>query len=213
MADTGAFEMYMLFARLRRRRRAKATLQDLRKAIAVEKLRWEWARSIRIRHYVTLDCMKPPEQSPWMATWRFGSDKNFLNLTSLTRASFCRLLERFSNFYHIPRYRPKGGRPPRLRHHHQVLGALLCFYVNSAQGGLLCLQFGAPPATMSRVIMSAEAVLCTALKDFAPARIVWPSLARQAALAKLVSLRQPLLNFTWGFLDGKNYKVIVLNQE
>ncbi|ETK83255.1 hypothetical protein L915_11498, partial [Phytophthora nicotianae] len=84
MADTGAFAMYLLFTRLRRRRRAKANLQDLREAVAVEKLRWEWARSIRIRHYVTLDCIKPSEQSPWMETWRSGTDKNFLNLTSLT---------------------------------------------------------------------------------------------------------------------------------
>eukprot|EP00644_Phytophthora_capsici_P005943 jgi/Phyca11/98239/e_gw1.2.1283.1 len=207
MVDTDAFKMYTPLVLHRRRRKAKATLQYLRRAIAVERFRWEWARSIRIRHYVTLDCIKPPELSPWMEIWRSGTDKNFLNLTSLTRAYFCRLLDRLTAFYYIPGYRAKGDRPPRLRRHHQVLGALLCFYVNSVQGRLLCIQFGAPPATMSRVITAAEAALSAALNDVAPARIVWPSLARQKALAKLVSLRQPLLKFTWGFLDGKNYKV------
>ncbi|ETP27580.1 hypothetical protein F442_23143, partial [Phytophthora nicotianae P10297] len=68
--------------------------------------------------------------------------------------------------------------------------------------------FGGPPATVSRVITAAEEALSNALIGFDPARITWPSLNRQKALAKLISLRQPLVSFTWGFLDGKNYRIL-----
>ncbi|ETI43643.1 hypothetical protein F441_11400 [Phytophthora nicotianae CJ01A1] len=71
----------------------------------------------------------------------------------------------------------------------------------------LCLQFGAPPATVSRAITGAEKALSITLKEYSLSRISWPSLARQRALAQLVWMKQPLLRFTWGFLDGKNYRV------
>ncbi|KAJ8566614.1 hypothetical protein ON010_g6510 [Phytophthora cinnamomi] len=71
-------------------------------------------------------------------------------------------------------------------------------------------MFGVPPSTLTRVLNAAEDALTIALRDFAPARIVWPSLARQKALALLVASKQPMLQFTWGFLDGKNYKVLTM---
>lgn len=67
-------------------------------------------------------------------------------------------------------------------------------------------MFGVPP-TLTRVLNAAEDALASALCGFAPARIVWPSLTRQRALAQLVAAKEPMLQFTWGFLDGKNYKV------
>ncbi|ETK79295.1 hypothetical protein L915_14833, partial [Phytophthora nicotianae] len=51
---------------LKTRSRASAAVEDLRRKIAAERRRWEWARSIRVRHYLTLDCIKKPEESPWM---------------------------------------------------------------------------------------------------------------------------------------------------
>ncbi|KAL3661436.1 hypothetical protein V7S43_013639 [Phytophthora oleae] len=72
----------------------------------------------------------------------------------------------------------------------------------------LCLIFGVPPATLSRVLNEAETTfLSEALKGFGPARIVWLAPTRQQTLAKPVEARQPLLKFTWGFIDGKNYRV------
>ncbi|OWZ13773.1 hypothetical protein PHMEG_00012839 [Phytophthora megakarya] len=50
--------------------------------------------------------------------------------------------------------------------------------------------------------------MARALIGFSPARIVWPTLVRQKSLAKLVAAREPLLQFTWGFLDGTNFKVL-----
>ncbi|KAL3667221.1 hypothetical protein V7S43_007456 [Phytophthora oleae] len=54
-------------------------------------------------------------------------------MTSLSRAAFTRLLVRFAEFYEIPRYNPKGGRPRKLQQHHQVLGLLLAYYLGSMQ--------------------------------------------------------------------------------
>ncbi|EGZ04590.1 hypothetical protein PHYSODRAFT_536076 [Phytophthora sojae] len=68
-------------------------------------------------------------------------------------------------------------------------------------------MFGVPPTTLTRVLTAAEDALTAVLRGFAPARIVWPTFARQKALARLVAAKQPMLQFTWGFLDGKNYKV------
>jgi hypothetical protein len=102
---------------------------------------------------------------------------------------------------------PQGGRPRKLQNHHQVLGVLLAFYVGSMQRLSLCKEFGVPPSTLARVLNAAEEALASALQDFRPARIVWPSFQRQKALARLVARRHPLLQFTWGFLDGKNLRV------
>ncbi|KAE9267140.1 hypothetical protein PR003_g31881 [Phytophthora rubi] len=162
---------------------------------------------VRMRHYITLHCLKDPASASWMDTWSRGTDENFITTTSLSRSAFCMLLERFAPFYEIPSRRPKGGRPRKLQLHHQVLGLLLAFYVGSMQRASLCKEFGVPPSTLARVLNAAEAALSQALHDFAPARIVWPSLERQKALAPLVARRHHLMQYTWGFLDGKNYRV------
>jgi hypothetical protein len=88
-----------------------------------------------------------------------------------------------------------------------VLGVLLAFYVGSMQRSSLCKEFGVPPSTLARVLNAAEESLSLALQNFPPARIVWPSLQRQKSLARLIARRHPLLQFTWGFLDGKNLRV------
>ncbi|KAE9008460.1 hypothetical protein PR001_g15471 [Phytophthora rubi] len=54
---------------------------------------------MRSRHYLTADCLDAPCESAWMSLYLSGSDKNFLNVTGLTRASFHQLLSRFAGFY------------------------------------------------------------------------------------------------------------------
>ncbi|EGZ15507.1 hypothetical protein PHYSODRAFT_409997, partial [Phytophthora sojae] len=70
----------------------------------------------RMRHYITIDCLKEPEQSAWMDTWLKGTDENMITVTSLSRASFNQLLSRFVLYYEIPIYSTKGGRPRKLQH-------------------------------------------------------------------------------------------------
>jgi hypothetical protein len=91
------------------------------------------------------------------------------------RRSFERLLQRFAVFYSISQYRPKGGRPRKLQHHHHVLGLLLAFYVGSMQHKSLCSIFGVPHSTLSRVLTEGEEALKASFVGFSPARIVCPS--------------------------------------
>ncbi|KAF1789181.1 hypothetical protein GQ600_3259 [Phytophthora cactorum] len=176
---------------------------------------------VRMRHYITLDCLKEPELASWMNAWLRGTDKNVLTTTSLTRwlmqeqmlylsvfsicllwccrHSFVQFLERYQPYYDIPTYRPQGGRPRKLQNHHQVLGLLLAFYVDSMQRASLCNEIGVPSSTLTRVLNAPGDALTEVLRSFSPARIVWPTLERQQALARLVALRQPLLRYTWDF--------------
>ncbi|KAE9072660.1 hypothetical protein PF010_g25396 [Phytophthora fragariae] len=41
---------------------------------------------MRSRHYLTTQCLDAPYASGWMALYEYGTDINFLNATSLTRA-------------------------------------------------------------------------------------------------------------------------------
>jgi hypothetical protein len=41
--------------------------------------------SIRTRHYVALNCLHHPVDSPWVALYKNGIDFNFINTTSLNR--------------------------------------------------------------------------------------------------------------------------------
>ncbi|OWZ09114.1 hypothetical protein PHMEG_00018239 [Phytophthora megakarya] len=59
-------------------------------------------------------------------------------------------------------------------------------------------MFVVPHSTLSRVLKNAEDALRQALSGFSPARIVWPTIARQDALARLTAQRESMLQFTWG---------------
>ncbi|KAE9228637.1 hypothetical protein PF004_g11016 [Phytophthora fragariae] len=112
-----------------------------------------------------------------MLLYKFGSDINFINATSLTRPAFHQLMRSFARFYFIPKAKFRG-RPPKLRYLHQVLGLVLSFYVGSME--------------QSSLSMLTHVVAIT---------------NRLAELAKLVEAREPLLKYTFGFIDGKNFKL------
>ncbi|EGZ20042.1 hypothetical protein PHYSODRAFT_354259 [Phytophthora sojae] len=71
----------------------------------------------------------------------------------------------------------------------------------------LIMLFGVPPSTLARTLRRAEEALSKTLDNYAPVRIAWPSPSRQTELAKLVEAREPLLKHTFGFIDGKNFKM------
>ncbi|TYZ63552.1 hypothetical protein PybrP1_003331 [[Pythium] brassicae (nom. inval.)] len=109
----------------------------------------EWRAIMRSRHYLTASCLVTPSDSAWATLYERGSDLNFLNKTSLTRRGlfvrgvesrahansravlyrsvFHKLLARFAAFYPIKTWRPRGGKPPKIRLHHQVLDILLLY--------------------------------------------------------------------------------------
>ncbi|ETP40707.1 hypothetical protein F442_12028 [Phytophthora nicotianae P10297] len=144
-------------------------------------LREVWRIAMRSQHYLTVQYLDKP-------------------------AVFAQLLSRFSQFYTIPPASSRG-RPPKPQYLHQVLGLVLCYYTGSMENSTLSLLFGVPPSTLARTLKKAENALAAALKGYSPARIAWPSPARQVELAGLVESREPLLKHTFGFIDGKNLRV------
>ncbi|EGZ10066.1 hypothetical protein PHYSODRAFT_521770 [Phytophthora sojae] len=66
------------------RQRMLDAVKDLRRRLGEERKRAEHARMVRIRHYVTTSCLPAPRLAPWMHIWWFGSDKNFITITSVT---------------------------------------------------------------------------------------------------------------------------------
>ncbi|KAJ8571386.1 hypothetical protein ON010_g5448 [Phytophthora cinnamomi] len=108
-------------------------------------------------------------------------------LSGLLSTSYCGGFAASTTF-HAARH---VGAPRKLRHYHQILGLVLCFYVGSMEQSSLCMMFGAPPSTISRTLRHAEKALAGALDGYAP----------------LVEAREPLLKHTFGFIDGKNFKV------
>jgi hypothetical protein len=167
-----------------------------------------YMRTIKERHYLTASALKMPIDSPWFQIYHYGDDLSFVDTTSLTRKSFHFLLEHFRTFYIIPPPSNKGGRERRLKYHHQALGLILAFYTDSCRQKCLCRCFGAPPATISRVLKKAESALSLALRSCDQARIARPSFTNQKNMAELVKHREPPIEFKWGFVDGKNFKVM-----
>ncbi|KAE8970344.1 hypothetical protein PR003_g27914 [Phytophthora rubi] len=47
-----------------------------------------WRVAMRSRYYLTAQCLEAPCNSAWMLLYKFGSDINFINATSLTRPAF-----------------------------------------------------------------------------------------------------------------------------
>jgi hypothetical protein len=44
-----------------------------------------WQIAMQSHHYLTVDCLDAPCEAAWMSLFLYGSDNNFLNMTSLTR--------------------------------------------------------------------------------------------------------------------------------
>ncbi|OWZ12164.1 hypothetical protein PHMEG_00014714 [Phytophthora megakarya] len=105
------------------RDRLSTTLQDLRRRLAGEYKRIKHRRTVCMRHYVTTLAIPKPDDGQWMYVWLSGGTDYFLAFTSLTR-----LFNQFEPHYPMTSYNAKGGRPRRLRHHHQVLGVMMALY-------------------------------------------------------------------------------------
>ncbi|KAF4043163.1 hypothetical protein GN244_ATG04643 [Phytophthora infestans] len=87
MSSDGAVLVLCAAMRRRDKRRKRYSLlwSRLRRSLHEEKLRIEWQRLVRMRHYVALDCLKHPMESDWMRLWLNGTDGNLITKTSLSR--------------------------------------------------------------------------------------------------------------------------------
>jgi len=53
-----------------------------------------WKVAMCSRHYLTAQCLDVPSESAWMVLYKYGSEINFLNATSLTRYLPLQLVDR-----------------------------------------------------------------------------------------------------------------------
>jgi hypothetical protein len=165
--------------------------------------------AIKTRNYVTSKCLPRVDQSAWQILWENGTDEEFINLTSLDRASFNYLLEKFKRHFNInkPSCTGRRGRPSKVTHHHQALGCLLEFYTGQMGLKNLAQIFGIPPGTLSVLLRKAEIALEKTLQEEPDAEVRWPTLEEQREWALKVAAKNPLVQGRWGFIDGKNIRV------
>ena len=127
-----------------------------------------------------------------------------MNRVRIDRASFDSLLQYFSQNYAAN----EGGRGrPRKKTNAETLGILLQYFGGTMLNGSLCLTFGVPPASLSRMLTEGTVALLEALRSHPDARITWPSKRLQRKWAELAKLKEPLIENVWGFVDGKNLRV------
>jgi hypothetical protein len=60
-------------------------LSDLRREVYRFLVNRAWKIAMKCRHYLTVQCLDMPCDSAWMVLYKYGTDINFLNATSLTR--------------------------------------------------------------------------------------------------------------------------------
>ena len=100
---------------------------------------------LRSRSYVTTSGLLKPTGSPWCQLYEYGDDMHFINLTSLDRTSFQKLLDVFKRFYDFSWRSKNVGRPGALKTKHEVLGLILMLYTATIEYKSLSGHFGIPP--------------------------------------------------------------------
>lgn len=163
--------------------------------------------SIRSRNRLTADDVGDPMDSVWHRLYSRGNDTAFLNLMGLTRGAFMDLLGVFSDYYIVRSGPGRRGRPPKLCDKAMVLGLLLHYYCGTMEIKSLCEIFHVPPSTCARIIAEAEVALLDALRVVPEAQFRWPSFDEQRQWAALIQSREYLIQTSFGFIDGKNYRI------
>lgn len=167
----------------------------LKKAQRIRKLRrllqileaYRMQLSLRDRHFLHSDALlKNVRQAPWYVLYRDGSDSDLIAVISLTRLSFEKLLAAFKLNYIVRSGTTRGGRPPRVKHHHCVLGLLLHTYCCPSEHKTWSEMFGIAPSTLSRTLIKAEIALQLTLESIEEAKISWPSKNDQVRMALLI---------------------------
>ena len=163
--------------------------------------------AIRTRSYLTISCLGNINHIPWRDFYRHGTDINLVNVISLTRASFEKLLTTFKRHYKTKSGKGRSGRPHRIVKKSTVLALLLQFYTAPLEKKTMCQLYAIPPTTLGRYLLLAEIALLAALYELPEARVQWPTLDEQREWGLLVAQKSHLVTGRWGFIDGKNYRV------
>ena len=165
-------------------------------------------RRIRVRNRLTNEELIYTGRSPWYAIYHQRNDEAFLDATGLNVAAFDKVLEAFKQTYVVRSGPGRVGRPTTLRDKGAALALVLHHYRGSMNHNHLCEMFGIAPGTLERCLYKAETALFEALPTIPEARFNWPTLEQQREMASRVHDKYPLLHGRFGFVDGKNYRVL-----
>jgi hypothetical protein len=163
--------------------------------------------TLRTQNLLSSRCVCLPNQSQWNHFYKNADDADFISVMGLPRSTFEEVAAQFGRFYTVRSGLGKSGRPARLQDVRAVLAMLLQFYNGTMQQKRLCLLFGVPTSTQSRILRKAEDALLKCLPHMHDARIAWPDIGQQREWATLISAKEPLVQNKFGFVDGKNLRV------
>ena len=151
----------------------------------------------RERQKLTRSAILPPRQAPWLRLLNFGDDQSFLVMTTLTRTAFM-AAEKVLWPSKAPQIR---GRPCCLDNRGKL--GLYLFYVGSrCCHKHLCLLFGIVPSVCQDIVTSMIRLVCKKLSKHPHSQIKFPNETEKVELARIVRLREPLVNNIIGFSDG-----------
>ena len=132
--------------------------------------------------------------SAWTVMYRTACDASMINVMGFNLSTLNLILREFASFCEVKSVSNCRGRPSH-------------YYNSTMLQKSLCQIFGCPPSTVSRVLQNAEAALEQAVKTIPGCAIRWPSHAQQHEWAALVHAKEPLLLYTWVFIDGLKYPI------
>lgn len=161
---------------------------------------------LRTRNDLDIGALHTPEASTWQHLYRNGCDEALINVIGLNRHGFETLLTTFSKYYVVRYHLGKGGRPSKVPKS-QALGMVLQFYASSVELKTIAQLHGVRKDLASRILAKGELALEKTLKEERQAFILWPSKQLQSDWAYRIKAKYPAVKKSFGFVDGKNYKV------
>jgi len=176
-----------------------------------------------IRTYLTRDYLagNPRNSSPWTHLRNIGNDCAFITTMGIDVQTFESLLVPFESLWNsspISRsdVNPYGA-PQLARRSLDAAGglALLLHWMSSTMAGCSLQQiFSITPAVCARDLQYARETLLSVLKSLQISRISWPSTAAKCQqYSSLIETRFPLLTKCFGFIDGLNLPVNVVEDK
>ncbi|KAI9140558.1 hypothetical protein BKA69DRAFT_1079591 [Paraphysoderma sedebokerense] len=145
----------------------------------------------------------PPSmsQSPWQHLYDNGSDEELIHAIGFNRRGFELLLKPFSKYY-------QSGRSLKSKEEKHVgLAIILTYYVWDTHHGPIGDMFCIPTWKVSQIITKTELALSKALEELPEAKIKWPDFDQQKEWAELVQSWEPVVEKTWGFIDGQTFYI------
>lgn len=153
----------------------------------------------------------PYEMCTWKHLYETRSDRAFVIFTGFNVKSFHELLKGFQPLYRSTTMRnlPQGQyfkeltrRMQRQLPAHAALGMILRWAKSTCDEYDLCLHFGCIPATVSRFLSYALALLNEVVASHPLAQITFPSVDQQLLNSYMISDKYDLLAGAVGSLDG-----------